>query len=212
MSDKGKGSGSGDRPEVDARKVNEASGSWGHFFQNIGMLLLRPTAAWDDICKTKEDLSKVLWPHVLVLLLARGVADFFGNLIRGESLAVAMGQMVSSVLAWFVLIWLFALAAASIAGSRGGELTDSFRFSGYALTPLFVVGILAVVPVPYVSRIADLVVMPYAFYVLAVGTVPMLRIPSDKAPGAVGLLAGTMLILWALLPTLLGEVLKMLQK
>ena len=209
-----RGSKADDPATIDARKEDAKAGSWSHFFGTVGKLLFRPTEAWKQINKTKAPLGSILWPHVVGLLLARGCAEFLGNLLQSQGLAVAFGQMASSALSWFVLIWIFAVAAASIAGSRGGELVvqDSFRFSAYALTPLFVIGILAVIPVPYLSRIADLLVMPYAFYVMAVGVVPMLRIPLEKAPGAIGLLTGTLVLLWAMIPTLLGEVLKFLQK
>ena len=117
-------------------------------------------------------------------------------------------MMFTSFFSWFALVWVFALAAGSIATTSGAKMSagSAIRFSIYGLTPLFAVGILAAIPLPHVAPIAELLAMPYAFYVLAVGVVPELGLSSEKAPGVVGKLCGALLILWSVMPTLLPEL------
>jgi len=80
------------------------------------------------------------------------------------------------------------------------------------LTPLFAIGVLAVIPLPYVSAIADLVMMPYTFYVLAAGVVPALGVAENRAPTRVGLICGALLLLWSTMPTLIPLLVESLAK
>jgi hypothetical protein len=166
-------------------------------------VLLRPTKAWERLSKEQLTLGEVLWPHVVVLILARGIAELIGNLLSGKSLGLSFGELAVAVVSWFVLVWVVAIASGSVASTRGGArlaANDAFSFGAYGLTPLFVVGVLSVIPLPYVSQAAGVLAMPYAFYVLSV--------KESESAAIAGLVCGTLLLAWALLPTLLALVLR----
>jgi hypothetical protein len=189
----------------------EPGSPWAHFFARLGLVLLRPTKAWERLSKEQLTLGEVLWPHVVVLILARGIAELIGNLLSGKSLGLSFGELAVAVVSWFVLVWVVAIASGSVASTRGGArlaANDAFSFGAYGLTPLFVVGVLSVIPLPYVSQAAGVLAMPYAFYVLSVGVVPMLRVKESESAAIAGLVCGTLLLAWALLPTLLALVLR----
>ena len=123
-------------------------------------------------------------------------------------------RFVLSFATWMGLIWLFAPIALTVASTRKAapDFGHAFRFAAYGVTPFLVFGMLSVIPLPYVATIADAIALPWAFYVLSVGVVPMLGIPEDRAPAAVGLLTGALLIGGGVMPALLRMALQSLGK
>jgi hypothetical protein len=184
------------------------------FFFDLFGVLAGPAAFWRRRAAAAPAPSRSVWLHLLVLIGLRCVAGFGGALLRGAGLGASLGQFFSALLASFVMVWLFAAIVAFLSAGAAGRATirDSFRYAAYGLTPLFVIGILAVIPLPYVSAIADLVMMPYTFYVLAAGVVPALGVTEDRAPTRVGLICGALLFLWSTMPTLIPLVVESLVK
>jgi hypothetical protein len=146
-----------------------------------------------------------MWPHVGALVLLRAVAEFVGALLSDASFADALKLFAMSAITWFSLLWILAATALTLASARGGktDFAAAFRFSAYALTPLLFVGMLGVVPIALVAPVADVIAMPYAFFVMSLGVVPELGVPLERAPATVGLFCGLLLALWVLLPGLL---------
>ncbi|NMC69392.1 MAG: YIP1 family protein [Myxococcales bacterium] len=182
------------------------------FFGDLVEVLFAPAAFWERARAEGPGGYRAIWIHLLVLIGLRAVAGFGGALLRGAGIGAAFGQFFSGMLAAFALVWLFAAIVAGVTAGSTGRTTvrETFRFAAYGLTPLFVVGVLAVVPLPYVAPIADLVLMPYTFYVLGVGLVPALGVPEKSAPGRVALVCGSLLVLWSVMPTLIPLVVEAL--
>jgi hypothetical protein len=201
-----------DPPPVSGRDpatTEERRASSSGFTQRVFLVLLRPTTFWEELQQDSPSIGAVLYPHVVLLVLLRACAALAGNVLRHVNLGAAIGQFVTSFVAWIMMVFLFTLVAGSIASSRDSRVTlgNSFRFAAYGLTPLFLVGILAVIPIPFFSPIADLLLMPYTFLVLARGVVPFLGVPVDRAPSVVGLVCGATVVLWSLMPGLASVVL-----
>jgi hypothetical protein len=192
----------------DNRPSADSSNTFGHFLGRVLHILARPSDFWDEVSSLVTPMRHLMFPHLTVLIGIRAGAGFIGDLLQSAGFVASLGKMFTSFFSWFALVWVFALIAGSIATTSGARQSvgSAVRFSVYGLTPLFAVGILAAIPLPHVAPIAELLAMPYAFYVLAVGVISELGIPSDKAPGAVGKLCGALLILWSVMPTLLPQL------
>ncbi len=182
------------------------------FFADMFNVLASPTAFWERVRAAGPPAYRPIWLHLAILVGLRSVAGFGGALLRGVGLGAAFGQLFSGLLSAFLTVWLFAAIVASLTAGAVVKTTirETFRYAAYGLTPLFVIGMLAVVPLPYVTPIADLVLMPYTFYVLAVGAVPALGVPEKQAPGRVALICGALLVLWSIMPTLIPLVVEAL--
>lgn len=187
---------------------------WWRFFKRFTGVLLRPTHFWKKIDSEELRSIEIWWPHVALLVLARAISLFIGSLLGDTGFTTALVQFFGSVVSLALVVLVFALVAGAIASARGSRLDaqDALKFSAYGLTPFFVVGILSVVPHPLVSTIADYVAMPYAFYVLATGVVPLLGNPPEKAAGTAGLICGALLICWGLIPQFLPVLIETLSK
>ncbi len=187
---------------------------WGRFVRRLLMVLVRPGAFWERTRSAEVSVSELMWPHVILLVGLRALAGFVGQLWRGAGFWASFANFASSFVSWFALVWVFAVVVGSIATARGGKLAaqDPVRFAAFGLTPLFAVGMLAAIPLPYVAPIAELIAMPYTFHVLGLGAVPMLGLPVQKAPSFVGLTCGLLLILWGIMPTLVPLVVGVLTR
>ncbi|OIP41843.1 MAG: hypothetical protein AUK47_05680 [Deltaproteobacteria bacterium CG2_30_63_29] len=213
MSDEETDNASGARGLVlDAPKETRAR--WSRFIKRMLKVLLRPGAFWEGLREEEIRLSEIMWPHILVVLGLRSIAEAAGRLLDGQSFVTGITVLASSFVSWMALVWVFAIVVGSVATARGARINaqDPLRYAAYALTPLFLVGVLATVPFPYVTRIAELIAMPYTFHVMGLGVVPLLGVSEKRAPAMVGLLCGLLLILWAIMPTLVPLVVETLTK
>ncbi len=197
---------------ADQTPVLREGDKWRRFSSRLAHLLLVPGKFWESLREEHVSVREMMLPHLILLIGVRAVAGFIGSLLGGGGFGAALGALISSFVSWFALVWVFAIVAASLASAKGGRLSanDSLRLAAYGLAPLFLVGVFAVIPFPHVAPIAELIAMPYAFYVLSAGVVPMLGVPVERAPVMVGQLCGALLILWSIMPTLLPELVRVI--
>ncbi len=187
---------------------------WSRFFKRLIKLLARPAAFWETVREEEISLGEIMWPHIILMIGIRALAGLIGSLLSGGTAMAAMAAFASSFLSWLALVWVFAIIVGSVATARGARISarDPLRFAAYGLAPLFLVGILAAVPLPYVAPIAELIAMPYTFHVMALGVVPLLGVPLKRAPQTVGLLCGLLVVLWGIMPTLVPLIVEALTK
>ncbi len=199
---------SSDQPaeSPDDAAPSESPEGFGRFLARLFRVMLRPTRFWVDLRQSgPPPLSAVLWPHLVLLILVRSGADFVGGVLDPTvDLAGAITKALGALIGWILLPVSLAFVGSVIGGTGGG--TTSFRrslaFAGYGLTPLFIAGSLAVIPVPLVAQAAEMLAMPYTFYVLAVGVQPMLGVEQGRLAGAVGLVNGAVVLIWSALSLL----------
>lgn len=193
---------------------NAAGKMWPQFFKNLVGILFRPSATWTRLAEESPPVGRVMWPHVLVLVIVRAVAEGAGALLSDQGFGEALKLSILSFGTWLALVWLFATVALTIASARQGksQFGDALRFSAFGITPFLVFGILSAIPMPQVATVADAVALPWAFYVLSVGVVPQLKVPIERAPGAVGLLTGALTVGGLVLPAALRLALASLGK
>lgn len=180
----------------------------GRFLARLFRVMFRPTSFWVGLRQHgPPPLGAILWPHLATLILLRSTADFVGHVLRmgeGEDLSSAITNALGALVGWLLLPLGLAFVASVVGGMGGG--TASFRrslaLSAYGLSPLFIAGSLAVIPVPWVAQAAEMLAMPYTFYVLAVGVGPLLAVEQRRLAGAVGLVNGAVVLLWSALALL----------
>lgn len=173
------------------------------FFRNLLTLLFRPNHFWETQRENPTSILHVHWPHLILLIALRSVAQLVGGLFNPSiAWSTAVVHATTGFLFLFFFVWLFALVVAGISAVSEAEcqVADTVRFTAYAITPLFFIGFLAIIPVPHLQPIADAIAMPYTFYVLGAGVISYLRIPERKAAALTGLMCGILLCLWGLLP------------
>ena len=176
------------------------------FFKDLFTVLLHPGAFWKGQATHPATMGQLHFPHLAVLIALRMIAVFTGTALLPEtSISRVLLQAVVQGILIFVSIWVFGLAVAGITAIGGGgfHYDRGIRFSGYVMTPTLFVGIISIIPVPYMSTICDLLSMPWAFVVLGAGVLPYLKIKNENAPVITGLFCGLLLCLWGVMPMLI---------
>jgi len=176
---------------------------WGQFASRLIGVLVRPAqffkgfAADDELPGTVD----ILFPHATLLIGVTALAQGSSMLFRGASALAAFGVLISTLVASFALV--LGLALVILLVGRAQEGTTTFRralvLSAYGLSPLFVVGIVALLPIPGVAAIAQLLAMPLAFAAIGAGLIPCARIPEARGMRALALVVGALLIGWTVL-------------
>lgn len=180
----------------------------GRFVARLGKLVVRPAAFWQDVKDAPPTLGEVVWPHMVILVGASALATFLGAVLGGRGFGVAFGQLFTSFMSSFAGIWAFAFAVTTIAATKGSKagLTDCVMFGAYVATPMLLLDVISLLPIPYVKSVATILAMPWAFHLLALGVPSQLGVTESKAPTTVAHLCGALLVLWTALPTLLPAV------
>ena len=176
------------------------------FFVDLICVLLHPSAFWRGQTTHAATIGQMHFPHLTVLIVLRMIAVFTGGvLLPGANPSQVLLQAVTQGVLIVVSIWAFGLVVSGVSALSGGgfHYDRGLRFAGYVMTPTLFVGIISIIPVPYLSTICDLLSMPWAFVVLGAGILPYLNIKSEHAPMTTGLLCGLLLCLWGVMPMLI---------
>ena len=178
----------------------------GRFFSDFLFILTRPGAFWRAQDLHPVTIGQLHWPHLVILILLRMIAVFVGGILMPNAVfTTVLIQAVTQGFLIILLLWGFALIISGISALNGSgfQLDKGLRFSGYSITPIIFVGILSIIPVPYLATICDLLSMPWAFVILGAGVLPYLKIKPEHAPVITGLFCGILVILWSILPLLI---------
>ena len=182
----------------------------GLFIARATKLLLRPSTFWQSLGDRPVTVSEVVWPHMVLLVAARAIANMVGAMLGGAGIGTSLTVLFTSFISCFAAVWAFGFAAMTIASMKGGKagLSDGIVFAGYAVTPMLVFSIVTLIPVKYVQLVADILMLPYAFHVLSLGVGTQLGIPEGRVATAVAQLCGALLVIWQLMPNLLPAIVR----
>ena len=200
-------------PDVQKSIRYAARSPMGRFLADFFLILTRPGTFWQNQDKHPATLGQLFFPHLTLLIALRTLATTAGSLINSEAGAKqVLIQSLSQAFLIFVLLGLMSLIVMASSGLSGAKLSfdRATRFVGYSLTPMFFVGIIGIIPLPYISTICDLLAMPWAFVVMGTGILPFLKVETPHAPTLTALLCGLLLCLWGGLPILIPILLGIL--
>ena len=180
------------------------------FLFDLFKILTRPGTFWKEQDAHPASIGQLHFPHLVVLVGLRAIALFVGKLLQPESDAVSvLVHVLFQIVLMFVSIWTLALLISGILSLGGGgfHYERSLRYVGYAVTPMLFVGIIQIIPIPWMGIACELLAMPWAFVVLGAGVLPYLKVRAERAPTFAGLFCGLMLCVWSLLQLLLPTLL-----
>lgn len=180
------------------------------FAIDFAAVLTCPSVFWKGQDAHPVTIAQLHFPHLTVLVLLRIAACFVGGILSpNANVYNVIIQAGAQGILIFASVWLLALLIAAITALGGGgfRIDRALRFVGYSITPLLFVGIIAIIPVPYLNTVCDLLAMPWAFVVMGCGVLPCLHIKDIHAPMMTGLFCGLLLCLWGAMPMFLPYLL-----
>lgn len=152
--------------------------------ERVKSILLQPKAEWPIIGAEPATVKGLFTGYAMILAAIGPIAGLIGGLVFGGAgavgaLALIVGAVVSYVLtlvAAFVLGFIIDMLAPSFGAQR--NLEQSMKVSVYGFTPVWILGILNIVPM--LSILAFIGVL-YSFYLIFLGIKTVKTPLEDKA-------------------------------
>ena len=199
-------------PEVVASIHYASRSAMWRFCTDFVAILARPSSFWKGQDAHPATLLQLHIPHLAILVVLRMAAFLVGGSLRPDyAFSVLIVQTLVQGFLIFLLVWSMsiAVAAAMTVSGAGFHLDRALRFVAYGITPLLFVGIVGVIPLPYLTQICDLLAMPWAFVTMGCAVLPYLHAKEKHAPILSALFCGMLLCLWGALPMLIPYLLSL---
>jgi hypothetical protein len=179
-------------------------------------IILKPKEEWIKIKEEKITLAELFTSYAMILLAIPAIAQFIGMSLVGRRIPFAgwyrMG--IGSGLLYAIFFYVFSLVSVYVFGiiinalaptfsSKSGA-TDAMKLAVFSMTPVWVAGVLYIIPfLGWLVILAGL----YAIYVLYLGfSCPMMETPKEKVLAYLIVSLVVVAILWVVVAVILGAI------
>jgi hypothetical protein len=148
-------------------------------------ILTRPAAEWPVIAAEPSDVSSLYTNYIVLLAAIPAVCTFLGLTIigvpffGGYGFSAALVAGIMSYVGTLASVYIAALIIEKLAPNfdSRGDTAQALKLVAYASTPVWVAGVLHLVPLLGVLIILAAL---YAVYLFYLGLTPVMKTPSDK--------------------------------
>ena len=153
-------------------------------------ILTKPADEWRTIAAEPTTVEGLMRSYVAPLAAVPAIGQFIGFSVIGVPVPVLGGAIRIGIVRSFanaVVAWVFALVGAWIAAVAIEKLAPMFQSKGntaqalkvvaYSMTPVWIAGVLYVVPP---LAVLVLIATLYAIYLFYLGLAPVMSTPSDQ--------------------------------
>jgi hypothetical protein len=182
--------------------------------QRVQGILLKPQDEWLKIKGESTTIPKLFTSYAMILAAVPPTAKFLGRLLFRSEIPFArlpvwsVGRALSNAILSYVfslaIVYLFALIIDALAPnfSSAQNLTNAMKLAVYSMTPVWVAGILYIIPnLGILAMLAGL----YGLYLLYEGfKTPMMETPKDKVLGFLGVSIIVVVVLFIVVWLTLG--------
>lgn len=146
-------------------------------------IILTPKTEWRAIETEPGDPPYLFTNYVAVLAAIPAVCGFIGASIIGTPIRVGiLGGLAAAIVRYilsFVLVYVMAMIVDALAPTFGGTKSqpNALKLVVYAMTPIWLVGVFALIPGLHILRILGL----YGLYLFWLGLPVLMRAPDDKS-------------------------------
>lgn len=163
----------------------------------VRSIILNPKEEWVRIKAEPATVRDLFRSYIMILAAVPAVGQLLGNILVGRRLPMIgryrwpLGSALANAILTYVLalaaVYLFALIINELAPSFAStkNMTSALKLAAYSMTPVWVAGVLYIVP-----GLANLVILAslYGLYLLYLGfATPMMETPKDKVPAYLGI-------------------------
>jgi hypothetical protein len=148
-------------------------------------ILTKPASEWPVIAAEPTDVVGLYRDYIAILAAIPAVATliglgmigtpFIGTLGFGFALRAALVNYVSALVSAFVAAFIIEKLAPNFGSS--GDTAQALKLVAYSSTPVWIAGVLNLIPV---LAVLILVAVLYAIYLFYLGLPPVMKTPSDK--------------------------------
>jgi hypothetical protein len=176
--------------------------------QRIQNICLKPKQEWDVIAGEPSSTADLLKNYALPLAAIGAVAGFIGNTFVGRIAPIGSG-LIGAVL-WLGMslgaVYAIARIIDAFAPKFGGQKNagQALKVAVYSATPVWVAGVLAIVPT--LGRLVWLAFF-YGLYVLYLGLQRLMKSPPEKVLGYTAAIGGCWVAILVVEISLIGSFL-----
>jgi hypothetical protein len=182
----------------------------------VRSIILNPKEEWARIKAEPATVRGLFRSYIMILAAVPAVGQLLGNILVGRRLPMIgryrwpIGSALANAILTYVLalaaVYLFALFINELAPSFAStkNMTAALKLAAYSMTPVWVAGVLYIVP-----GLANLVILAslYGLYLLYLGfATPMMETPKDKIPAYLGISFVVAVVLFGVLPWILRVI------
>ena len=176
---------------------------------------MSPDSTWAAIANERTDAAPLITGYVLPLAGAAAVAQAIGFAVVGQNLGLlgtyrmpvttALGMAVASLIFAAVGVVLMSIIIDALAPTFGAERSreQALKVAVYSATPVWIAGLLQIVPV---LGVVALIGALYALYLLYLGLPRLMKCPADKTLGYLGTVIACAVVIGIVGSTLIGRV------
>jgi hypothetical protein len=147
-------------------------------------ILLTPKTEWPVVAGEEPNIMLIFTGYVLPLAVIPAVAMIIGygmfETAFGQGLSWGIAHGIAQFLSAFVVVYLTAFVIDILAPNFGSQrnVGRAVQLVAYSFTPVWVAGILNIIPV--IGWLASLISL-YGLYLMYLGLPPLMKTPEDKA-------------------------------
>jgi hypothetical protein len=169
-------------------------------------IIMQPAAEWPVISMEPATPAALFTSYVIPLAAITPVCTFISYALFVHHLVLGAVIAVLSFVLELAYVFLVAIIAQALAPNFGGaaDRLAALKWIAYGYTPRWVAGIATLIPI--VGALVVLVGSLYSLYVLYLGTVPMMRVPQERATTYVLVLLACVIVLGIVLGVIVGAV------
>jgi hypothetical protein len=184
--------------------------------QRIKDILIKPKETWPQIKAEATGIGQVLTGYAMILAAIPAVCGLLGFTLVGQSFGPITGffripftYALVWAIVWYVLIlvalYVEGLVINALAPSFGSKQNpvNAFKLAVYSSTPMFVAGILNILPA---LGVLVFLLSLYGFYLLYIGMPVMMETPKDKLVGYYVVTLILMIVIYIIVSAISGAV------
>ena len=176
-------------------------------------IILTPKTEWEKIAAEPADVMSLFTGYAAILAVIPAVCGLLGSTLIGVSLPIigTVRTPMGSALAHMVLGYVFGLAVIyavswvvnALAPTFNGEKNPiaALKLVIYASTPVWIAGVLSLVPL---LGVLGIIAGLYGLYLLYLGLTPLMKNPQDKSIGYTALIVVCYIVLALIAASILG--------
>jgi len=182
--------------------------------QRIKDIILKPKETWPTIKAEAAGIGQVFTGYAMILAAIYPIFGLLGMVLIGHGYGpigfkIPFVSALIWAIVWYVLtlvaLYVYALIINALAPSFGStqNLTNAYKLAVYSSTPMFIAGILMIIPA---LGILVLLISLYSFYLLYVGLPIMMDTPKAKQVGYFVVILIIMIVVYFVIGAIAGAV------
>ena len=178
-------------------------------------IILAPAAEWNVIEPEVTPVKDLYLSYIVILAAISPVATFIGTTVFGihagfgmvirQSFLAGLVILIVSYAFSLAMVFVFSLVIDFLAPKFGGlkNPSQAFKFAAYSLTPVWIAGILNIIPL---LGVLGLLAGLYGIYVFFLGAPVMMKVARDKAAAYTAVVIVVMIVIGLVIGAIWGAI------